>query len=638
MRRGKRRDAQVDRDAVDRDARAAVLRAQPIGDVEPRENLDARHERGAERRAEAFARREHAVDAVAHGDSLLFRLDVNVARAARRCRRRAARRRARSRSPRCRSPGNRRRGLGFASQVLDLDGRFGSRRRPSRRRTPRRCASRSPARRRARGGSSSGREPQRSLAVDVERIRGGDEQLVLGRRERQRRESAAPTSRGRGAIGLRRSRGDRSAMGSRKRRRECLDVEGDRRREDGLNVHANRIAAVASRVRHRNAADDAAIASAYGATRLDADNSFLCYLRNRFSRSAASAFPLLSTPGSRIRRARMAVLDDRSEDAPELAAQIDVERPSPAACHAAGDVDPHEVERQQIRSAERRVQLRHRRTTRSGRADARHAHDRLLSDQREVRVRREGPVRRDAAESSERERHEGRRQPPLEMLAWRRRWRRASESRSRAPKRARRDRRAQSAAARRPCSARQRPRRSSTSRGACRRRDARAARRSSRAVSSPDRRRRPGRAPARPALAGRRVAACARTASSVPSSQSDGARVEVERPSQRVQVRDRNGRRERARDRRGANGDGRLPFDGAADGRVEAQNGRRLRSQSGGAHEVWIGVVAREFLRRETVHRHRPFGDVANVAKVARREGANRRPVGARNAELHGRL
>ena len=82
VRRGKRRDAQVDRDAVDRDARAAILRTQPIGDVEARENLDARHERGATRARQRSREREHAVDAMADRDALLFRLDVDVARAA----------------------------------------------------------------------------------------------------------------------------------------------------------------------------------------------------------------------------------------------------------------------------------------------------------------------------------------------------------------------------------------------------------------------------------------------------------------------------------------------------------------------------------------------------------------------------
>ena len=39
--RGQRRDAQVDRLAAHRHARAAVLRPQPVGDVEGRHDLDA---------------------------------------------------------------------------------------------------------------------------------------------------------------------------------------------------------------------------------------------------------------------------------------------------------------------------------------------------------------------------------------------------------------------------------------------------------------------------------------------------------------------------------------------------------------------------------------------------------------------
>src|SRR6476646_7001083 len=79
----KRRDAQVHGGTVDRDARPAVLRSKPVGDVEPRENLDARYEGRTERPGKRAYDSEHAVDAVAHGDSLLFRFDVNVARATR---------------------------------------------------------------------------------------------------------------------------------------------------------------------------------------------------------------------------------------------------------------------------------------------------------------------------------------------------------------------------------------------------------------------------------------------------------------------------------------------------------------------------------------------------------------------------
>ena len=55
---------------------------QPVGDVEPGEDLDARHERrrdGARKRAHLA---QHAVHAMTHRDPLLLRLEVDVARAA----------------------------------------------------------------------------------------------------------------------------------------------------------------------------------------------------------------------------------------------------------------------------------------------------------------------------------------------------------------------------------------------------------------------------------------------------------------------------------------------------------------------------------------------------------------------------
>jgi hypothetical protein len=81
VRRGEGRDAQVDDGAAHRHAGTTVLRPHAVGDVEPGENLHARGQRRRERACEKLRLAQHAVDAMAHRDSLLFRLDVDVARA-----------------------------------------------------------------------------------------------------------------------------------------------------------------------------------------------------------------------------------------------------------------------------------------------------------------------------------------------------------------------------------------------------------------------------------------------------------------------------------------------------------------------------------------------------------------------------
>ena len=77
-----RGDPEVDDPAADLELEAAVLRHPPLGDVELGENLDA----GGERRLHLDRRLHHfeqrAVDAVAHPDLVLERLDVNVGGAA----------------------------------------------------------------------------------------------------------------------------------------------------------------------------------------------------------------------------------------------------------------------------------------------------------------------------------------------------------------------------------------------------------------------------------------------------------------------------------------------------------------------------------------------------------------------------
>ena len=82
VRRGEGGHAQVHDGAAHGDPRATVLRAHAIGDVEPGEDLHARHQRRSERASEQPCLPEHAVDPMPDGDALLLGLDVDVARAA----------------------------------------------------------------------------------------------------------------------------------------------------------------------------------------------------------------------------------------------------------------------------------------------------------------------------------------------------------------------------------------------------------------------------------------------------------------------------------------------------------------------------------------------------------------------------
>ena len=81
--RRQRRDADVEHAARGRGGQrdAAVLRLAPLGDVELRENLQARRDAGGEALRHAVRDVQHAVDAVAHDQLVLLRLDVDVGRA-----------------------------------------------------------------------------------------------------------------------------------------------------------------------------------------------------------------------------------------------------------------------------------------------------------------------------------------------------------------------------------------------------------------------------------------------------------------------------------------------------------------------------------------------------------------------------
>ncbi len=63
--------------AVERDA--AVLRLAPLGDVELREHLEAGGHAGGELERDPLGDVEHAVDAVAHDERVVLRLEVDVA-------------------------------------------------------------------------------------------------------------------------------------------------------------------------------------------------------------------------------------------------------------------------------------------------------------------------------------------------------------------------------------------------------------------------------------------------------------------------------------------------------------------------------------------------------------------------------
>jgi hypothetical protein len=68
-------------DPVHRDPGAAVLRPQPVGDVQSGDDLDAGDERQPRRPRDLHHLAQHAVDAVPDGDAALLRLDVHVTRA-----------------------------------------------------------------------------------------------------------------------------------------------------------------------------------------------------------------------------------------------------------------------------------------------------------------------------------------------------------------------------------------------------------------------------------------------------------------------------------------------------------------------------------------------------------------------------
>ena len=74
-----RRDAEVDDPASHLQLEPAVLRHPPLGDVELGQNFDARGERRLHLERRPHDLEQGAVDAVAHPDLVLERLDVNVA-------------------------------------------------------------------------------------------------------------------------------------------------------------------------------------------------------------------------------------------------------------------------------------------------------------------------------------------------------------------------------------------------------------------------------------------------------------------------------------------------------------------------------------------------------------------------------
>ena len=78
--RRKRRDAHVDRTPGDPEADASVLRQALLGDVELRHDLDARDDQRRDRAPALQHFAQHAVDAEAHHQPVLERLDVDVGR------------------------------------------------------------------------------------------------------------------------------------------------------------------------------------------------------------------------------------------------------------------------------------------------------------------------------------------------------------------------------------------------------------------------------------------------------------------------------------------------------------------------------------------------------------------------------
>ena len=64
--------------AAHRDFDAPILRQAALGNVQLCHNLDARTQRGAHRQRQRLDRVQHAVDAVAHANAVLARLDMNI--------------------------------------------------------------------------------------------------------------------------------------------------------------------------------------------------------------------------------------------------------------------------------------------------------------------------------------------------------------------------------------------------------------------------------------------------------------------------------------------------------------------------------------------------------------------------------
>ena len=79
--RGHRRQAQIEFVALDPRLDAPVLRQPPLGDVEVRQQLDARTDRGAVLEPDRLAGMDHAVDPVAHMQPVFERFEVDVRRA-----------------------------------------------------------------------------------------------------------------------------------------------------------------------------------------------------------------------------------------------------------------------------------------------------------------------------------------------------------------------------------------------------------------------------------------------------------------------------------------------------------------------------------------------------------------------------
>ena len=75
---GQGRDAEVDLAAVDARGEAAVLGQPPLGDVQPRDDLEPRHHRQVQRARDLQEVEEEPVDAIADARSILVRLDVDV--------------------------------------------------------------------------------------------------------------------------------------------------------------------------------------------------------------------------------------------------------------------------------------------------------------------------------------------------------------------------------------------------------------------------------------------------------------------------------------------------------------------------------------------------------------------------------